>query len=72
MQRVKRYAVVDNRFLLAVMTTIVYIHDSKAAHLLARYLREFCCNIKMILVDAAYRGEIAEKIKNAFGYIYLK
>ena len=62
--------VVDkNGFLLAVMVTIACVHDSKAAYLLARCLKELCCNIKIILADAGYRGEIAEKIKNAFGYI---
>ncbi len=62
--------VVDkNGFLLAVMVTIACVHDSKAAYLLARCLRELSCNIKVILADSGYRGEIAEKIKNAFGYI---
>ena len=66
----KHHVVVDkNGFLLAVMVTIACVHDSKAAYLLARYLRELCCHIKIILVDAGYRGEIADKIKTAFGYI---
>ncbi|WP_373829963.1 transposase, partial [Bacteroides heparinolyticus] len=39
------------------------------AYLLARCLRELCCNIKIILADAGYRGEIADKVKTAFGYI---
>ena len=51
------------------MVTIARVHDSKAAYLLARYLRELCCNIKIILADAGYRGEIADKIKTVFGYI---
>ena len=67
---VKRHVVVaKNCFLLAVMVTIACVHDSKAACLLARYLRELCCNIKIILADAGYRGEIADKIKTVFGYI---
>ncbi len=67
---VKRHVVVDkNGFLLAVMVTIACVHDSKAAYLLARCLRELSCNIKVILADSGYRGEIAEKIKNAFVYI---
>ena len=62
--------VVDkNNFLLAVMATIACVHDSKAAYLLARCLRKLCCNVKIILADAGYREEIAEKIKKAFGYI---
>lgn len=36
---------------------------------MARCLGELCCNIKVILADAGYRGEIAGKIKNAFEYI---
>lgn len=49
---VKRHVVVDkNVFLLAVMV--------KIACLLAGCLRELCCNIKVILGDAGYRGEIA-------------
>jgi putative transposase len=61
---VKCHVVVDkNGFLLAVMVTIACVHDSKAAYLLVRYLRELCCNIKIILADAGYRGEIADKIK---------
>lgn len=51
------------------MVTIACVHDSKAAYLLARCLRKLSCNIKVILADSGYRGEIAEKIKNAFGYI---
>ena len=51
------------------MVTIARVHDSKAAYLLARYLRELCCNIKIILADAGYRGEIAGKTKTVFGYI---
>ena len=68
---VKRHVVVDkNGFLLAVvMVTIACVHDSKAVYLLTRYLRELCCNIKIILSDAGYRGEIADKIKIAFGYM---
>ncbi len=61
---IKRHVVVDkNGFLLAVMVTIACVHDSKAAYLLTRYLRELCCNIKVILGNAGYRREIADKIK---------
>lgn len=41
----------------------------KILNLQERKLRELCCNIKVILVNAGYRGEIADKIKNTFGYI---
>ena len=66
---IKRHVVVDkNGFLIAVMVTIACVHDGKAAYLLARCLKELCCNIKVILADAGYRGEVAAKIKKAFGY----
>ena len=55
--------------LVAVMVTIACVHDSKAAYLLVRCLRELCCNIKVVLADAGYRGEVTDKIKRAFGYI---
>lgn len=67
---VKSHVVVDkNGFLVAVMVTIACVHDSKAAYLLVRCLRELCCNIKVVLADAGYRGEVTDKIKRAFGYI---
>jgi transposase len=37
--------------------------------LLARCLKELCCNIKVILADGGYRGDVSEKIKNTFGYL---
>lgn len=67
---VKRHVVVNkNGFLLAMIVTITCVYDSKVAYLLGRYLRELCCNIKVILAEAGYRGKIADKIKTAFGYI---
>lgn len=69
MKGIKRHIVVDkNGFLIAVMVTIACVHDGKAAFLLARCLKELCCHIKVILADAGYRGEVAAKIKKAFGY----
>ncbi len=63
---IKRHVVVDrNGFLIAVMVTIACVHDGKAAYLLAGCLKELCCNIKVILADAGYRGEVADKIKKA-------
>ncbi|WP_321481179.1 transposase [uncultured Bacteroides sp.] len=65
---IKRHVVVDkNGFLLTVMAIIACVHDTKAAHLLVRYLRKLCCNIKVILADAGYRGEIVDRIKTACG-----
>jgi transposase len=66
---IKRHTVVDkNGFLLAVMVTVANIHDSKAALLLMRVLKEFLCTVKVILADGGYRGEIIEQIKSSFGY----
>lgn len=67
---IKRHTIVDkNGFLIAVMVTVANIHDSKAALLLMRVLKEFLCSIKVILADGGYRGEIIEHIKNTFGYL---
>ena len=67
---IKRHVVVDkNGFLIAVMVTIACVHDGKAAYLLARCLKELCCNIKVILADAGYRGEVVARIRKAFGYM---
>lgn len=67
---VKRHVVVDkNGFLIAVMVTIANVHDSKAAYLLMRVLKELCSGVKIILADGGYRGELIENIKTKFGYI---
>ena len=66
---IKRHVVVDkNGFLIAVMVIIACVHDGKAAYLLTRCLKELCCNLKVIPADAGYRGEVACRIKKAFGY----
>jgi transposase len=52
-----------------LLIRIACVHDSKAAYLLARCLKELCCNIKVILADGGYRGDVSEKTKNAFGYL---
>jgi transposase len=67
---IKRHIVVDkNGWLLAVMVTVAHVHDSKAAELLMRVLKESVLGIKLLIADGGYRGEIAEKIKHKFGYI---
>ena len=67
---IKRHSIVDkNGFLIAIMVTAANIHDSKAALLLMRVLKEFLCGIKVILADGGYRGELAEQTKTMFGYI---
>ena len=70
MKGIKRHIVVDkNGFLIAVMVTVANIHDSKAAYLLMRVLKELCSGIKVILADGGYRGELIENVKNKFGYV---
>ena len=67
---IKRHVVVDkNGFLISVMATVAQIHDSKAALLLMRVLKEFLCSIKVILADGGYRGELAQEVKKKFGYM---
>jgi putative transposase len=67
---IKRHAVADrNGFLIAIMVTAANIHDSKAAYLLMRILKELCSSVKVILADGGYRGEIIEAVKKTFNYI---
>jgi transposase len=67
---VKRHVVVDkNGFLLAVMVGVAHIHDSKAALLLMRILKEFLCSIKIIIADGGYRGELSEDVRKLYRYI---
>jgi putative transposase len=51
------------------MVIVANIHDSKAAYLLMRVLKELCSGLKIILADGAYRGERIECVKNRFGYL---
>jgi len=67
---IKRHIVVDkNGFLLAVMVTAAHVHDSKAALLLMRVLRNLFCGIKTVVADGGYRGELAKQIRKTFGYL---
>lgn len=67
---IKRHVIVDkNGFLIAVMVTVAHIHDSKAVMLLMRLLKGMLCNIRVIIADGGYRGEIAEMVKKSFGYV---
>ena len=54
---------------MAFLFLIANIHDSKAAFLLMRVLKELCSGIKVILADGGYRGELIEKVKAKFGYM---
>ena len=65
----KRHIVVDkNGWLIAVMVCVAHVHDCKAAELLMRVLKESIIGIKLLIADGGYRGELAEKVKNIFGY----
>ncbi len=67
---IKRHVIVDkNGFLIAVMVTIANIHDSQAAYLLMRVLKEMYSGVKVILADGGYRGELIDYIKKKFGYV---
>lgn len=67
---VKRHVATDkNGFLLAVMVTVGNVHDSKAALLLVRVLKELLCGIRAILADGGYRGEVIEQVKQKYGYL---
>ncbi|RYX81525.1 IS5 family transposase [bacterium] len=67
---IKRHIVVDkNGFLLAVMVTAAHVHDSKAALLLMRVLKDLFCGIKTVVADGGYRGGLAEQIRKKFGYL---
>ena len=46
------------------MVTVANVHDSKAAYLLMRVLKELCSGIKVILADGGCRGELIGNIKN--------
>ncbi len=67
---IKRHVIVDkNGFLIAVMVTIANVHDSKAAYLLMRVLKEMYSGVKVILADGGYRGELIDNIRKNFGYV---
>ncbi len=66
---IKCHVIVDkNGFLIAVMVTIANIHDSKAAYLLMRVLKDLL-GIKVILADGGYRGELIKNVKEKFSYV---
>ena len=58
-----------NGFLIAVMVTIANVHDSKAAYLLIRVLKEMRSSVKTILADGGYRAELVDNIRKKFGYV---
>ena len=67
---IKRHIIIDkNGFLIAVMVTIANVHDSKAAYLLMRVLKEMYSGGKVILADRGYRGELIDNVRKKFGYV---
>ena len=42
---------------------IANVHDSKAAYLLMRVLKELWFSVKVILADGGYRGDLIKNIK---------
>lgn len=67
MKSFKHHVVVDkNGFLIAAMVIIACIHNREATFLLVRCLKELCCNIKVILTNTEYKGEVTAKIKKDF------
>lgn len=67
---IKRHVIVDkNGFLIAIMVCVANIHDSKAALLLMRIIKEFLSSIRVVIADGGYRGELAENAKKIFGYV---
>ena len=56
---------------MPVLVTVTNMYDSKAAMLLSKVLNELCSSVKTIIADGGYGGQIAENIKNAFGYVLL-
>ena len=66
---IKRHVVVDkNGFLIAVMVTIAYMHDRKADYLLARCLKELCCNLISHPGRCQIQGRSCRQNQKAFGY----
>lgn len=66
----KRHVVVDkNGWLITVMVCVAHIHDSKAAMLLMRKVKESIMGLKILVGDGGYRGELIEYVKNFLGVI---
>ncbi|KAF5063302.1 IS5 family transposase ISMac15 [anaerobic digester metagenome] len=65
----KQHIIVDTLgLLLAVVVHSATTHDSSAAFSVMESLKYRFSLLKTIIADGGYRGELAEKIKNAFGW----
>lgn len=66
----KRHIIVDtNGWLLAVLVHAANLHDSTMAGLLIRRLKESISGIQVIYADGGYRGELIDKVKQAYNYV---
>jgi transposase len=66
----KRHIIVDkNGWLISVMVCVANIHDSKAAELLAKVIKENILSLKLIVADGGYRGELSDKRKSILGAV---
>lgn len=54
---------------MAVLLTVANIRDSKAATRLMQIFMNLSSLVKTIIVDGGYRGQLAENIRNTFGYV---
>ena len=67
---IKRHVVVDkNGFLLAIMVTVASVYDGKAVYMLMRVLKDSYANIKTIIADGGYRGDVVKLVKKKFDYL---
>ena len=65
----KQHIITDTMgLLLAVVVHAANIHDSQRAFNVIEILKYRFSRLKKIIADGGYRGEIAEKIKHAFGW----
>lgn len=55
--------------MIAILVTVANIHDSKAAMLLMHVLKNLCLSTKSIIADGGYRGQLANNIRDTFGYV---
>lgn len=66
----KQHIIVDTLgLLLAVVVHSAAIHDSKAAFSVIQRLKFRFPQLKKIIADGGYRGELTENVKSAFGWI---
>ena len=68
-KRRKQHIITDTMgLLLAVVVHAANVHDSQNAFKVIEQLKYRFSRLVKIIADGGYRGELAEKIKNAFGW----